>query len=258
MIAEAYVTHWAATRAPWVTRTQIEQDLLLSQLICEIAADDYLGSELAFRGGTCLHKLRLHPPRRYSEDLDYVRVSASGIGPLTAGLTDLGRRLGFDAKTRIGEHPKVFFRTESAEGAPIRLKVGVNTHERSPADSLEHVTYSVASPYWSGTAAVQTFTARELVSTKIRALYQRKKGRDLFDLWLALTELNISGADLIEVFDPYRPAGMTAARAAANLRAKVSDQQFRTDLEPLVRTWPAGYDIDTAAELVIGQVLTRL
>lgn len=257
MIAEAHITHWS-TIAPWANTTQVEQDLLLSRLICEIATDDYLGSELVFRGGTCLHKLRLQHPRRYSEDLDYVRVSAGGIGPLTSALTSLGRRLGFDVKTRIGEHPKVFFRTLSVEDVPIRIKVEVNTHERSPAEPVERVTYSVTSPYWSGTAAVQTFTARELISTKIRALYQRKKGRDLFDLWLALTEMNISGTALIEVFDPYRPPGLTAALATANLRAKIGDEQFRTDLDPLVGTWPVGYDIDTAAELIIHQVLTRL
>ena len=91
MIAEAHVTHWA-TSAPWATPTQVEQDLLLSRLICEIATDPYLGPELVFRGGTCLHKLRIHPARRYSEDLDYVRVSPGGIGPLTAALTQLPTR----------------------------------------------------------------------------------------------------------------------------------------------------------------------
>lgn len=37
----------------------------------------------SFRGGTALHKLHLESAYRYSEDLDYVRTSASGIGPLT-------------------------------------------------------------------------------------------------------------------------------------------------------------------------------
>ncbi len=66
MIPQAYVTHWS-TLAPWPTLTQVEQDLLLSRLICEIANDEYLGSELVFRGGTCLHKLRISPSRRYSD-----------------------------------------------------------------------------------------------------------------------------------------------------------------------------------------------
>lgn len=36
MIAAAHVTQWAK-RAPWPTREQIEQDLVLSRLIAEIA-----------------------------------------------------------------------------------------------------------------------------------------------------------------------------------------------------------------------------
>ena len=257
MIPQAHVTHWS-TLAPWPTLTQVEQDLLLNRLICEIANDEYLGSELVFRGGTCLHKLRISPSRRYSEDLDYVRMSEGGIQPLTSRLTILGEGLGFEVRTRIGPHPKVYFRALSAEGGTLRIKVEVNTYERSPAEPLDHVAYTVASPYWSGSAAVKTFTTRELVATKIRALYQRKKGRDLFDLWLALTELGLTGDDLLAVFDPYRPPGLTAARAADNLRAQLDDAQFRTDLEPLVGEWSVGYDLDAAGQFIIAEVHAKL
>ena len=65
MIPQAAITEWAA-RVPWATPEQIEQDLLLSRLIVEIARDDYLGNELIFRGGTCLHKLHVDRPWRYS------------------------------------------------------------------------------------------------------------------------------------------------------------------------------------------------
>ena len=86
MIPAAAVTQWS-TGAPWPTRTQIEQDLLLSRLICEIANHPYLGEELVFRGGTCFHKLHVHPARRYSEDLDYVRSTAGGIKEFTGAVS---------------------------------------------------------------------------------------------------------------------------------------------------------------------------
>ncbi|MDP3983972.1 MAG: nucleotidyl transferase AbiEii/AbiGii toxin family protein [Acidimicrobiia bacterium] len=60
----------------------------------EIANDSYLGDELVFRGGTCLHKLHVGAALRYSEDLDYVRRSEGGIKPLTKALTELGKRGG--------------------------------------------------------------------------------------------------------------------------------------------------------------------
>jgi predicted nucleotidyltransferase component of viral defense system len=257
VIPAAAVTHWS-TRAPWPTRTQIEQDLLLSRLICEIARHSYLGEELVFRGGTCFHKLHIHPARRYSEDLDYVRSTVGGIKEFTGAITSLGIELGFEVKTRISVNPKAYLITQSGEGLPIRIKVEVNTRERSPADPVQLVPYEVASPWWSGQAEVRTFSTRELVATKIRALYQRKKSRDVFDLWLALTELGLTGEDLIAAFEPYHPASLTATSAVANLRDKLADDEFRHDLDPFVVGKPVGYDLDTAAELVIAEVLAKL
>jgi len=75
MLSDNIITAWA-TEHPWPTRTQVEQDLLLSRAICEISNHSYLGDELAFRGGTALHKLHTARPYRYSEDLDYVRSTA--------------------------------------------------------------------------------------------------------------------------------------------------------------------------------------
>jgi len=86
VIPQAAITEWGRT-VPWPTVEQIAQDLVLSRLIVEIANDDYLGDELVFRGGTCLHKLYAPAPVRCSEDLDYVRSTGGGIRELTrAGL----------------------------------------------------------------------------------------------------------------------------------------------------------------------------
>ena len=80
----------------------------------------------------------------------------------------------------------------------------------------------------------------------------------MFNLWLALTELRLTGEDLIAAFEPYHPASLTAKSAVANLRDKLSDDEFRHDLDPFVAGRPAGYDLDSAAELVIAEVLTKL
>jgi hypothetical protein len=80
------------SKAPWPNPVQIEQDLLLSRLMIEIASDDVLGPELVMRGGTCLNKLHLPAPLRYSEDLvrheaPYDRAGVKGLrrGPVVAG-----------------------------------------------------------------------------------------------------------------------------------------------------------------------------
>ncbi len=254
MIPDASITAWG-TRVPWPTVEQVEQDLVLARIITEIANDDFLSEELVFRGGTCLHMLRLPRAFRYSEDLDYVRVSAGGIRPLTEALTSLGERLGMEVRTRVSQFPKIFFRAPFQSGAgTMRVKIEVNTYERFPARLLERVPFGVASEWYSGTASVLTFSAAELVATKIRALYQRTKGRDLFDLWLALNELHLAPTDIVECFAPYRPDGYTRALAEQNLRAKTANDQFRNDLLPLVPALPAGYGVDSAAEQIVNEL----
>ncbi|MGH2880838.1 MAG: hypothetical protein ACRDK4_14680 [Solirubrobacteraceae bacterium] len=82
MIDRPALIAWRS-KAPWPDRVQIEQYLLLSRLMIEIARNEVLGQELAMRGGTCIHKLQLPSALRYSEDLDYVRSTHTGIKPYT-------------------------------------------------------------------------------------------------------------------------------------------------------------------------------
>jgi hypothetical protein len=257
VIPRSAITAWSVSH-PWPTVDQVEQDLLLSRAMCVIAEHEYLGEELVFRGGTALHKLHLATGYRYSEDLDYVRRTPGGIKPLMAALTEAGTGLGFEVRTRVSEHPKVFWRAVSDSGVPLRLKIEVNTHERSPARALQHLEHSVDSEWWSGSAKVLTFHPAELVATKIRALYQRSKGRDLFDLWLALTEMALPPDEILASVEPYRPDGLTSAQAIANLRRKVGDPAFATDLDRLLVKVPAGYSVPDAAEAVIELLLARL
>lgn len=255
MIPAAHITAWSRV-APWPTDEQVEQDLVLARLIVEIANHSVLGDELAFRGGTCLHKLVLPEPFRYSEDLDYVRASHGPIGPILDAIREIADGLGCGIKTDIGAFPKANLRGAYESGAgPMRIKIEINTHETSPARQHRRVSHEVDSAWWSGNAEVLTFQPEELVVTKLRALYQRKKGRDLFDLWLALTVLDLDPAEIVSCFDPYRPEGYTAGRARKTLDEHLADRGFRNDLGPLVREVPEGYDIDAAGALVRDSLL---
>ena len=257
MIGANAVTAWGLTH-PWPMPEQAEQDLLLSRAICEIANHPDLSDQLVLRGGTAFHKLHLGQALRYSENLDYVRTTSGGIGPLMQTLTSLGDGLGFTVRTRIGEHPKVYWAANAHTGVPIRIKIEINTHERAHARPLDQHRFAVTSPWWDGQADVPTLDPVEMSATKIRALYQRKKGRDLFDLWLGLTRLNLEPAAIISAFATYRPTGYTAKLAIANLETKRNDPAFRTDLEPLVTAWPHDYDIDDATRLVIDNILNNI
>ena len=257
MIPYDMITAWSTNHA-WPTREQIEQDLLLSQAICEIANDEILGKELVIRGGTAFHKMFLPKPYRYSEDLDYVRTTQGGIGEITSRLTEIGTSLGYSVKTKIGKYPKIYYRGTTQTGLPLRIKVEINTYERSPSLSLIHHKHVIDSDWYRRVAQVQTFRPEELIATKIRALYQRSKGRDLYDLWLALTVLRLDTDLIIEAFAPYRPDGFTSKLAINNLEAKLQTPGFRDDILPLVADAADGYDLFAAGQTVIERLLARL
>lgn len=81
MIPRAHITAWRAS-APWSVDEQVEQDLIVSRALFELFCDQLVADELAFRGGTALHKLFVEPPCRYSEGIDLVQLRAGPIGPL--------------------------------------------------------------------------------------------------------------------------------------------------------------------------------
>ena len=241
MIPQAHIAHWR-TQVPWVSPENVEQDLVLSRLIVDVAQHPLLGAELVFRGGTCLHKLWLERPWRYSEDLDYVRRSGGPIGPVLDAIREVAEAAGFDdVRTDIGVHPKARLRATYETGSPFHVKIEINTFERSPARPIITRLYHLDSPWFQATADVPTFSAAELIATKIRALYQRSKGRDLFDLWLALSELHLDPAEIAVCFETYRPHSWTPARATANLDHKLADAEFVSDLDQLLAQWPTGY-----------------
>ena len=66
----------------------------------------------------------------------------------------------------------------------ICIKIETNISETTPFKTLTAIDHTVALRWWNGAAPVPTFVLDEMMSTKLRALYQRRKGRDLFDLWL--------------------------------------------------------------------------
>ena len=257
MIPANTITKWGVEH-PWSTREQIEQDLLLSQAMCEIANDQLLGAELILRGGTAFHKLFLPKPLRFSEDLDYVRTSAGGVGEVMKRLTSLGGDLGYRVNTKMGLFPKVFWKTEAGSGLPLKIKIEMNTFERSPALPLTKIEHVVETDWYCSRADVQTFQVEELVATKLHALYQRSKGRDLFDLWLALDTLHLEPDRIVEAFKLYRPEKTNSKQMVENLEAKQRSKHFLNDTDGLVVSGSIDYDPEIAVRLVTEKLLALL
>lgn len=260
MIPRASITHWSAG-APWPTELQIEQDLVLSRLIVDLANHPVLGDELALRGGTCLHKLHLPTALRYSEDLDYVRTTTGPVKEIMDAIREVATAAGLSADRYkvAGDMVTMRFEAPGEGGGRMRVKIETNIAETAARYPRERLAYAVGSPWFSGEAQVGTFHIDELVATKLRALYQRKKGRDLFDLWHVLVALPVDDERIVEALGHYlRDEVFSFRELALNLRAKLRDPDFAADLSALVVRTPDGYALEVAADTVMERLGSRL
>lgn len=265
MIPKAYIDAWRST-VPWNESSQVEQDLVISRAIVEIFSNDFLKEHLAFRGGTALHKLHLHPQARYSEDIDLVQLKAGPAKPMLEAIRDQLLFLGGkdDRQVKLNEHNCTVyyhFETEAPPPPRMRVKIEINTREHFNVLGLRNETFSVDNPWYQGSAEVTTYQPEELLGTKLRALYQRKKGRDLFDLHYAIENLDLDIDKIIECFYAYMEQednkAPTAREFELNLEEKMQDDEFTGDITALLRP-EIKYDQDEAYEMVMNEVIRRL
>jgi len=261
LIPVDFITAWRE-HAPWIQDAQVEQDLIISRALVEIFQRRELQAGLAFRGGTALFKLHL-PPARYSEDIDLVQIAANPIGTLLDGLRDaldpwLGEPKRAFKEGRVTLVYRVF--SEGLPSVPLRLKVEINTREHFQVLGLERRALEVHSRWFRGQAAIPTYPLDELLGTKLRALYQRKKGRDLFDLWWAQLHERVNADRVIGCLQRYLEHGghrVSRAEFEANLSRKLEDPDFVSDLGPLLASH-VSWNIEKAAEYTFRELIGRL
>ena len=240
MIPAQNIVAWGNV-VPWADQRQVEQDLIISRTLVDIFSDDILRDALRFRGGTALNKLHFPAPLRYSEDIDLIRTSAGPIGPILDQLrVVLEPWLGRAQFDQSPVAPKFRFRVEAegGSGVPIRLKIEINTREIEAFDAPTALPLEVANPWFSGKAAIPTFSREEMLATKVRAMLQRDKGRDLYDLSHALEVFEGLDVDrIVEMFGWYLGlSGQAISRAQAQERmfAKLANPRFLLDMRPLL------------------------
>ncbi|MEZ4951937.1 MAG: nucleotidyl transferase AbiEii/AbiGii toxin family protein [Saprospiraceae bacterium] len=242
MIPKPDIAQWQ-NHAPWKEFAQVEQDLVISRTLVEIFSDDFLKENLAFRGGTALHKLYLHPAPRYSEDIDLVQIQPGPIKPIMKRIGEVVTFFEEDRKTKIGGHgAKAFYRfTSEYEEIRMRLKLEINCKEHFNVLEWVDFPFEVKSEWFSGKTEIRTYNINELLGTKLRALYQRSKGRDLFDLNYARENLELDMEKIIACFKEYitfatgnRPP--SKKEFLLNIEEKENDVDFRGDMEALLRS----------------------
>ena len=262
MINRESILSWNE-QVPWETHAKVEQDLLICRCLVAIYSDEFLASQLAFRGGTALHKLYLSPQPRYSDDIDLVQIHP---GPIKEILYRLGEVLDFmpDRITKPKRYNNtMLFRMESEipPTVPIRLKVEINCYEHFDVLGLVKKPFSVENSWFTGQAELTTYQFNELLGTKLRALYQRKKGRDLFDLYVGLTEGQCNADEIIQCYKRYMSFVVdkppTCKQFVNNMETKMTDLEFLGDTIGLIRS-EMDYNPMVAYELVKKLLIDKL
>ena len=241
MIPKPFIAKWQE-HAPWKDFAQVEQDLIISRTLVEIFSDRFLLEHLAFRGGTALHKLYLNPAPRYSEDIDLVQIKPGPIKPI---MQRIGEVITFFEEGRRTENRghgiKALYRfTSEYEEIRMRLKLEINSREHLNVLGWKYYPFKVDSDWFRGECKIRTFSINELLGTKLRALYQRKKGRDLFDLDYARLNADIKLDKIIQCFCKYMEFSTNKKPPSKksflqNIEAKEKDLDFSGDMEALLR-----------------------
>ena len=240
MIPKPYISKWQKN-APWKTFAQIEQDLIISRALICIFKDNFLRKNLAFRGGTALYKLYLNPAPRYSEDIDLVQINKGAIGKIIDRIDNVIDF--FEVKRKVKQKANnntIIYRFSSEyEEIPLRLKIEINCKEHFNVLGWKNFNLAIDNPWFSGEADITTYELDELLGTKLRALYQRKKGRDLFDLFYAYQNTEIDYNRIIYCFIEYMNSVVghipTKKQFLLNLEEKQNDKNFIGDMEALLR-----------------------
>jgi predicted nucleotidyltransferase component of viral defense system len=262
MVIESAIKEWNKFY-PWQTNEMVEQDLIICRALVALFNDEYLASHLAFRGGTMLHKLYIQPQQRYSEDIDLVQIKSEPIKETIERVRQVLSFLGKPViKQKAHNNTLVFrFQSEIPPIMPIRLKVEINCREHFNILGLIKHDFNVNNQWFSGSCKVTTYHLDELLGTKLRALYQRCKGRDLFDLHKAISTQNVNIENIIRCYREYigfvvdNPP--TQKEYLQNMELKIQNEEFLGDTNLLLR-FNDKYNPIEAWKLVKSRLIEKL
>jgi predicted nucleotidyltransferase component of viral defense system len=263
---------------PWSAQHQVEQDLLLCRPMVALFNDAFLAGQLAMRGGTLLHKVHLAPACRYSEDIDLVVVGTRPEEHIRRAVRRVLRDVLGTPKGSVWDNLVLALRNSVKPSRILRMTyslpsliepgrtldivIEANVTERKPHRAVVEIPFTFPFRDQPVRTLVKGYNIHEMLGTKMRAMFQRKRGRDLFDLYWALTKSAspVNPAGIIESFQHYlKQEGTEAGRAEfiGILEAHLEDPGFCSDMEPLLRHGIT-YDPQTAGSYVKTNLLKLL
>ncbi len=260
MIPEIFVESWR-DHVKWKTLAMVEQDMVISRALICLYNDYKIKNSLVFRGGTALNKLFLKPSVRFSEDIDFVQRKPESIGLTIDLIRDVLKSWLGESKRKITERGvKLIYQYQAIGGLLAKLKIEINTTEHFQVLPLKHEPFSMESEWFKGSCEIITYELEELLATKLRALYQRRKGRDLFDLWHVCKNNPVDINQVIEIFQKYctnQKIYISKELFQNNMKQKRLNNDFQIDMNILL-PHNTNWDFDEAFEYVQNLIINRL
>ncbi|MBM3470227.1 MAG: WYL domain-containing protein [Armatimonadetes bacterium] len=191
-----------ALRAEWRLRDDIiEKDYVLGWLLAGIATDPALSATWVFKGGTCLRKC-YYETFRFSEDLDFTIVGGGPEEPneLLLAFRRIGEWLldrsgielvpdeqSFTRQRNLRGNPttqgRIAFRGPIRSPMPPKVKLDLTSDEVVVEAPVRR---PISHPYSDGALpvvdGVLCYSIVDLMAEKIRALAERCRPRDLYDV----------------------------------------------------------------------------
>ena len=140
-----------------------------------------------------------------------------------------------------GHGAKALYRfTSEYEEIRMRLKLEINCKEHFNVLDWVDFPFEIKSEWFTGKAEIRTYNINELLGTKLRALYQRSKGRDLFDLDYARQNMDLDYEQIITCFKEYTSYATgkkppSKKEFLLNIEEKELSAEFIGDMEALLR-----------------------
>lgn len=245
---------------PWIEDTFVEQDMIISRALVDLYNNPIIRENLIFRGGTALNKLFLKPPARYSEDLDFVLIEEKPVGFLMDAIKESLSWIGKGKTTRDQWGFKVIYPFTNIEGEKSKLKIETNAIESFKYKKLREIPFSIVSDWFNGDTTIVTYDLDELMATKLRAVYQRRKGRDLFDAWYVFSKGMADIKKVIPIFhayNKYNGVKITKKMFAQNMESKQYNKDFKADIRILLPP-NSDYNFDTAFDFFMREIIPHI
>ncbi len=193
------------------------------------------------------------------EDIDLVQTQPEPTGATIDAIRDALSWLGKFKRNRTehSTHLQFKFIPEAISESKLKLKIEINTCEHDSFFDLKKHSFEVNNDWYKAKTEIASFEPEELFGTKLRALLQRRKNRDLFDLSEGMKQLSLEPDKLIACFEHYLALeGNSISRAAAEQR--MLEKLNRSLIEDVAPFLPAGITFNEDEAIVAFGMITRL